>query len=195
MSLLARQVTGASSGFLFLNRLLFGFLLLMVLMNLAVVGLVIATGYTGYWLLLAPLLVIVNSIFIGRVFLKVLQACGRIYRALRDATRGNFSGRITNLKTMGEIGKIGWEVNDLLDIVESYFKGGLLLSQCGQQQLSAQSSASRYAGRSENLADPHQRIDRSDEKVGKADRHKRAALLAALNQHQQPDRQPEGCSG
>ncbi|RGP56121.1 hypothetical protein ASB58_01725 [Pseudomonas abyssi] len=122
MSLLARQVTGASSGFLFLNRLLFGFLLLMVLMNLAVVGLVIATGYTGYWLLLAPLLVIVNSIFIGRVFLKVLQACGRIYRALRDATRGNFSGRITNLKTMGEIGKIGWEVNDLLDIVESYFK-------------------------------------------------------------------------
>lgn len=122
MSLLARQITGASSGFLFLNRLLFGFLLLMVLMNLAVVGLVIATGYTGYWLLLAPLLVIVNSIFIGRVFLKVLQACGRIYRALRDATRGNFSGRITNLKTMGEIGKIGWEVNDLLDIVESYFK-------------------------------------------------------------------------
>jgi len=122
MGLLSAQTKGASSRFLFLNRLLLAFMVFMVLLNLALVTVVIGTGYTGLWLLIAPALVAINSFLLARVFLKVLKACSRIFNALRNATQGNFSGRITNLKTMGEIGKIGWEVNDLLDIVESYFK-------------------------------------------------------------------------
>ena len=122
MGLLSAQTKGASSRFLFLNRLLLAFMVFMVLLNLALVTVVIGTGYTGLWLLIAPALVAFNSFLLARVFLKVLKACSRIFNALRNATQGNFSGRITNLKTMGEIGKIGWEVNELLDIVESYFK-------------------------------------------------------------------------
>jgi len=54
-----------------------------------------------------------NSVFI------VLEA---INNTLESASEGNFSARITQVAGMGEVGKTAWELNDLLDRMEAYFK-------------------------------------------------------------------------
>lgn len=46
----------------------------------------------------------------------------RIFSTLKDANKGNLSGRITRMAGLGEVGMVAWELNDLLDRVESYLR-------------------------------------------------------------------------
>ncbi len=45
-----------------------------------------------------------------------------INSSLEAASAGDFSRRIIRVRGMGEIGKIAWELNDLMDRLEAYFK-------------------------------------------------------------------------
>ena len=45
-----------------------------------------------------------------------------INKSLEAASAGDFSQRIIRVKGMGEIGRIAWELNDLMDRLEAYFK-------------------------------------------------------------------------
>ncbi|HHI5409752.1 TPA: methyl-accepting chemotaxis protein [Vibrio metoecus] len=53
---------------------------------------------------------------------KPLAVLERIREVLAEAKNGNIHVRITNTKGLGEVGHVAWELNDLLDIVETNFK-------------------------------------------------------------------------
>lgn len=50
-----------------------------------------------------------------------LQVINQINEKLANANKGIYSDRITNCKGLGEVGKVAWELNELLDILECYF--------------------------------------------------------------------------
>ncbi len=41
---------------------------------------------------------------------------------LNEVKEGRFHSRITHTKGLGELGKIAWDLNEFLDIVEAYIK-------------------------------------------------------------------------
>ncbi len=53
---------------------------------------------------------------------KPLDVLDQIQCVLLRTNQGELYHRITNTKGLGEIGKIAWELNEMLDIMESYFK-------------------------------------------------------------------------
>jgi methyl-accepting chemotaxis protein len=85
-------------------------------------------GYTmvvhGFsWLalgLLLPLpLVALDAWQAGKQCLLILE---RIEEVLKHTNQGQLYHRVTKTRGMGEVGKIAWELNETLDIMESYFK-------------------------------------------------------------------------
>ena len=46
----------------------------------------------------------------------------KIHEALLASRQGDLHHRITNTAGLGEVGQIAWELNDVLDIMETYFK-------------------------------------------------------------------------
>ncbi|WP_198246814.1 methyl-accepting chemotaxis protein [methane-oxidizing endosymbiont of Gigantopelta aegis] len=51
-----------------------------------------------------------------------LEVLNQIQEVLVKANHGELHHRITQTKGLGEMGKIAWELNEFLDIVESYFR-------------------------------------------------------------------------
>jgi len=52
----------------------------------------------------------------------VISALELINQTLKSANRGEYHHRITNVKKLGEVGLIAWELNEVLDYIECYFK-------------------------------------------------------------------------
>ncbi|MGB1239506.1 MAG: methyl-accepting chemotaxis protein [Pseudomonadales bacterium] len=74
-------------------------------------------------LLLVPVVICgVISIIAYRTSSSVFTVLSAINETLEAASDGNFSARITRVAGMGEVGKTAWELNDLLDRMEAYFK-------------------------------------------------------------------------
>ena len=59
-----------------------------------------------------------------------LDAIDQIQTTLLRTNEGELYHRITNVKGLGEVGKVAWELNEMLDIMESYFKE---INSCFQQ--------------------------------------------------------------
>ena len=53
---------------------------------------------------------------------QMIEAVERIEQVLIMTNHGELHHRITNTRGLGEIGKVAWELNEALDIMESYFK-------------------------------------------------------------------------
>ena len=68
----------------------------------------------------APLLII--SVFIWKTANQHLSAMARIQEVLVKTNQGELYHRITGTKGLGELGKVAWELNEALDIMEFYFK-------------------------------------------------------------------------
>lgn len=51
-----------------------------------------------------------------------LEALERIEKVLERTNQGELYHRITGTRGLGEVGKVAWELNETLDIIESYFK-------------------------------------------------------------------------
>jgi methyl-accepting chemotaxis protein len=51
-----------------------------------------------------------------------IEVLERIEYVLERTNRGELYHRITDTRGMGEVGKVAWELNETLDIMESYFK-------------------------------------------------------------------------
>ena len=73
-------------------------------------------------LLLPTFLIIVLSIYIWIKSTPVIAALNKIHSTLCNANSGEYHQRITKVKKLGEAGKIAWELNELLDYIECYFK-------------------------------------------------------------------------
>jgi len=93
------------------------------------------------WVVLGLTLpIFVAAIYIWRSIQKPMATIGQIQTVLLRTNEGELYHRITNTKGLGEIGKVAWELNEMLDIMESYFKE---INSCFQQ--ASQGNHERYA--------------------------------------------------
>ena len=74
-----------------------------------------------YFILTAASLIALVSIKIFFDFDVYLSTVKSINDILTTANKGHLSHRITQTKGLGEIGKVAWELNEFLDILENYF--------------------------------------------------------------------------
>lgn len=100
--------------------------------NYSVAGIFLLTiilfGFCTYqygfsWLILmltTPLLMI--AVYLKHVAQLHLGVLDKIQNVLLHTNQGDLHHRITRIKGMGEVGKVAWELNETLDIMESYFK-------------------------------------------------------------------------
>ena len=69
-----------------------------------------------------PLLAIGFSFYAWRRFQRPLATLNRMEAVILACRDGNLHERITNTAGLGEVGKVAWEFNEFLDLVETYFK-------------------------------------------------------------------------
>jgi len=75
------------------------------------------------WILLGlALFFTLKSIYAYTDLKKPLKLLHELERALEEATKGNTAYRILDTAGMGELGRVAWDYNDFLDIIESYLK-------------------------------------------------------------------------
>lgn len=74
------------------------------------------------WLLAMLFISLLFGVYLWRAILPVVEAMHRIRHVIREAHAGNLSNRITNVRWMGEVGQIAWELNEFLDQVETFFR-------------------------------------------------------------------------
>lgn len=75
-----------------------------------------------WWVIGPAIITILLAIYTVKSNDYATNALERINSTLSKANDGDFSCRITSVAGLGEVGKVAWELNDLLDRVESYFK-------------------------------------------------------------------------
>jgi methyl-accepting chemotaxis protein len=69
-----------------------------------------------------PLVSAVFSIYAWGHFRKPIDTIGLMQGVLRDSCKGQLHRRVTGTAGLGEIGRVAWELNDFLDLIEMYFK-------------------------------------------------------------------------
>ncbi|MFN3884257.1 MAG: methyl-accepting chemotaxis protein [Rhodocyclaceae bacterium] len=116
-----KPTSKASSGIPFVRQRLFYGLALIVAVDTVLAGWL-------YWLqsqvllLILPIVTAALAFWLYRWATKPLETLQRISEALEEAKHGNTHVRITGTRGLGEFGKVAWQFNDFLDIVEAYFK-------------------------------------------------------------------------
>lgn len=76
----------------------------------------------SWWLLSAPIISLFVGFWIHRFAKQMFNLIETVQATMESANKGAFHKRIVTTAGMGELGKVAWELNDLLDRVESYFK-------------------------------------------------------------------------
>ncbi len=71
---------------------------------------------------LFPAFAVAFSGYAWRHFRKPIETIERMQEVLRSSCKGQLHRRVTATAGLGEIGKAAWELNDFLDLVETYFK-------------------------------------------------------------------------
>lgn len=74
-----------------------------------------------WFMLSAATIIALVAIKILSGFNSYLVTLKVINEVLIDANKGNLTRRITQTKGLGEVGKVAWELNEFLDILENYF--------------------------------------------------------------------------
>lgn len=118
--------------------------------NYAFIGIVLFTllqfaysvyqcGFSWVALLLTipPITIAIYILRSGQQYLNVLE---QMQIVLLRTNQGELYHRITGTRGMGEVGKVAWELNEMLDIMESYFKE---INTCFNQ--AAKGNHDRYA--------------------------------------------------
>lgn len=76
----------------------------------------------AWWLWIAPILSLVVSFWIHHSAKQIFNLLEAVQNTISSANQGSFYKRIVKTVGMGELGLVAWELNDLLDRIESYFK-------------------------------------------------------------------------
>lgn len=89
------------------------------------IALAVAEGVrSGFSIIQAvfPLLSLAFALFAVRQFRAPLRTLTYMRAVLSEARQGRLHKRITNTARLGEVGQVAWELNEMLDLVETYFK-------------------------------------------------------------------------
>lgn len=109
--------------------------LFFVLSSIALTTWMIGKHDVGYWLVIYPILVIVAIVPQRRALLKALDTLDRVQATLALCRKGEFQHRVTHITTLGEAGKLAWELNEFLDLIEAYFhEADTIFSQVSKQE-------------------------------------------------------------
>lgn len=76
----------------------------------------------AWWLLIAPVLSLAVSFWIHQSAKQIFSLLEAVQGTISYANQGSFYKRVVKTAGMGELGLVAWELNDLLDRIESYFK-------------------------------------------------------------------------
>jgi methyl-accepting chemotaxis protein len=116
------QAKGVSKGVPFLNT---QFFIACLVFSALVIGLALTSilrhGLTLETLLF-PLLALAFTWYAWWSAQRPLKGLRHIHKALQASRRGDLHHRITETAGLGEVGLVAWELNDVLDIMETYFK-------------------------------------------------------------------------
>ncbi len=69
-----------------------------------------------------PLIAVAIALSLYRYTIFAQKELKRIESILKGALEGDFESRLTNIKESGEIGRISWSINNLLDQVETFVR-------------------------------------------------------------------------
>ncbi|SFC31332.1 Methyl-accepting chemotaxis protein (MCP) signalling domain-containing protein [Marinospirillum celere] len=100
------------------------FLIACIVFNFLIMATALLVLLTTHWLWiwLPSLLALVFTLYAWRYSRKPLITLSLIDAALQKARVGEMHHRITHTAGLGEVGKVSWDLNDFLDLIESYFK-------------------------------------------------------------------------
>ncbi len=76
----------------------------------------------SYSIMMAMLLIVPMAIYFAIRCKRPLNILQEVHKAINEAKKGDTHYRVTNTRGMGEVGVIVWDMNDLLDLIETYFK-------------------------------------------------------------------------
>lgn len=88
----------------------------------ATIAAISVTQQFALWMLAPLALSAISSFWFWRSREKVFNTLDDVHSTLHFASSGSLSHRVTRVAGMGEVGQVAWELNDLLDQMESYFK-------------------------------------------------------------------------
>ncbi|MGR8932619.1 MAG: methyl-accepting chemotaxis protein, partial [Gammaproteobacteria bacterium] len=111
-----------------------------VLFSIAQLALTLIQNGFSWWALALAVPLPVIAFGVWRTAQRNLDVLERIENVLVCTNRGELYHRITGTKGLGEVGKVAWELNETLDIMESYFKE---INTCFS--LAAKGDLNRYA--------------------------------------------------
>lgn len=97
------------------------------------------SGFSWISLCLTTALIVV-AFYVKKNTQTHLEVIEQMQRVLKCGNEGELHHRITNTIGLGEVGKAAWELNEMLDLIESYFKE---ISSCFDQVLKG--NFERYA--------------------------------------------------
>lgn len=108
-------------------QLMMGGRFLMVCTGFVLITMVMSTWHTvsfGFdWTAWAfPLFALLFTYYAYTKYNHAVQVVIKMQEVLRESRKGQLHQRVVRTKGLGEIGKAAWELNDFLDIIESYFK-------------------------------------------------------------------------
>nr|BAL57873.1 methyl-accepting chemotaxis protein [uncultured beta proteobacterium] len=122
LDLIAKPTSQVSEHIPFLLQRIKLTLALLVLFIWAMAGLSLYQNGPQIPNIAAPWVVALLAALAYRSMVKPIAVLAQILVTLQAVKKGHFSRRITHTKGLGEIGKVAWELNEFLDIVEAYFK-------------------------------------------------------------------------
>jgi len=100
--------------------------LLLLFFNLELLGIWLLTWFdpdpVPYWPLIVIVTTIIASFLAFHSLRKSLSVVEQIRDNLRAALNGDFHTRITRIPGQGEIGQAAWELNEIFDQLETYFR-------------------------------------------------------------------------
>lgn len=73
-------------------------------------------------IIVIPVLAIAFSYYAWRHFQRPIATLKRMEEVILECRAGNLHRRVTNTAGLGEVGKVAWEFNEFVDLVETYFK-------------------------------------------------------------------------
>ncbi|MHB1373106.1 MAG: methyl-accepting chemotaxis protein [Thauera sp.] len=111
-----------SSGTPFLDKQFRIFCLVFVALVVALAGWQFALFGLSAPSVVIPLLAVAFSAYAWRCFDRPLRTLAQMEKVILSCRRGDLHQRITSTRGLGEVGKVAWELNELLDTVETYFK-------------------------------------------------------------------------
>ena len=100
------------------------FLIVCIVFNLLTFGSVLVVFLSANWIwgIIPPVLGLLFTTYAWYYSHKPLITLSLIYTALQKARVGEMHHRITRTRGLGEVGQVSWDLNDFLDLIETYFK-------------------------------------------------------------------------